>query len=343
MLKSLQAGRALAALSVVAFHLSLTMGVPRYGGDAVFEQYTAGGHLGVDFFFVLSGFVIVLAHAQDVGRPAQWGRYVYRRFVRLFPMYWIVTGIFALLVAFGLGAAGESSAGIADILSFTTLVKLTAAHAPLGVAWSLFHEVAFYAVFSLMILNKRLGIGLFALWVSVCLVCFNFTSDTPLQVYTSAFNLYFPVGIAAYYLYRKPGSGVLFGVAGVATVAFAVASLPSDQSAFRVVFVGGLALLLIAVAKLERQGTVRVPAALVFLGDASYSIYLTHLAFSGVLLKLLLRSGAPSSIGREGVYLCVLAATVLLACLAYVLVERPLLNLLRTRHAVRAATPTVVA
>lgn len=337
MLKSLQAGRALAALSVVAFHLSLMMGVPRYGGDAVFQQYTSRGHLGVDFFFVLSGFVIVLAHAQDVGRPQQWGRYGYRRFVRLFPIYWLYTGVFALLVALGLGTAGESSAGIADILSFTTLVKLTSAEAPIGVAWSLYHEVAFYAVFSLMIVNKRLGIGLFALWAAVCLVLFDFTSQTPLQVYTSAFNLYFPLGIAAYFLYRQPGSGILFGIAGIATAAFAVATFPTDQIAFRVVFIGGLTLLLIAAAKLERQGTVRIPAVLAFLGDASYSIYLTHLAFSGLLLKLLLKSGLQSSIGRESVYLLALAGTVLLACLAYLLVERPLLDLLRSRRPVRSA------
>src|SRR5882762_91392 len=99
MLKALQAGRALAAISVAAFHLSLMMGLDRYGGQAVFREYTKLGNLGVDFFFVLSGFIILFAHVDDIGKSDAWGAYVYRRFVRLFPIYWLYTGTFVLLLA----------------------------------------------------------------------------------------------------------------------------------------------------------------------------------------------------------------------------------------------------
>ncbi|WP_156831373.1 hypothetical protein [Pseudochrobactrum sp. AO18b] len=48
--KSLQQGRGLAAMAVVAFHLSLLLGSSRYLNDAVFLNFTHRGNLGVDFF-----------------------------------------------------------------------------------------------------------------------------------------------------------------------------------------------------------------------------------------------------------------------------------------------------
>ncbi|NBQ54213.1 MAG: acyltransferase, partial [Proteobacteria bacterium] len=49
----------------------------------------AGHRYGVDFFFVLSGFIILHAHMDDIGRPARLGRYLWRRAVRVYPIYWI--------------------------------------------------------------------------------------------------------------------------------------------------------------------------------------------------------------------------------------------------------------
>lgn len=98
MLKTLQAGRGIAAISVAAYHLSITMGNPRYGGNAAFQAYTNAGDRGVDFFFVLSGFIILFAHIADIGHPEACGRYAYRRFARLFPIYWLYTAIFVLLL-----------------------------------------------------------------------------------------------------------------------------------------------------------------------------------------------------------------------------------------------------
>ena len=342
MLKTLQAGRGFAALSVVAFHLSLMMGVPRYGGQPIFEEYTSRGHLGVDFFFILSGFVILFAHAEDIGRPGRWGRYAYRRFVRLFPIYWLYTGTFLLLIALGFGTEGHLSGGVLDVLANAMLVKLSSSPPPISVAWSLFHEIAFYAIFSVLILHKRAGLVLFALWAAVCLVFFHFQKETPFQVYTAAFNLYFLFGMGAYFLFKQPGFGALETVAGLAVFGVTLATFPSEHLASRLLVVAGLTLILIGVAKLELRGYIKVPAVLSFLGDASYSIYLTHLAFAGVLLKGVTKAHLAAALGGEGVYMVVFAGTVSLACLAYWFVERPLLNGMRSRRtgvSVSASSP----
>ena len=75
-----------------------------------------------------------------------------------------------------------------------------------------------------------------------------------------------------------------------------------------------------------------VPAFLVFIGNATYSLDLIHEQVSGLLLKVLIRTGLYALLGSGVTYALVLLLTVAGGCLAYVLVERPLLRLLRGRH-----------
>ena len=49
--------------------------------------------------FVLSGFIVLHAHAPDVGRPAALGRYLWRRFARVYPVYWLYLGVYLALLA----------------------------------------------------------------------------------------------------------------------------------------------------------------------------------------------------------------------------------------------------
>jgi exopolysaccharide production protein ExoZ len=334
MLNSLQAGRALAAIIVAAFHLSVMMGEARYGGRAQFLEYTRLGYLGVEFFFVLSGFIILFAHEADLGRPQRWGAYLWRRFSRLYPVYWIYTGIFMLLVALGAGTAARLPATGMDYVSALTLVHFTTAMPPLPVAWSLFHEVAFYAVFSLLILRISLGVAGFVLMCVPAIVFFHHPIEaysTVFEIYTGTPNLYFVLGMAAFLQYRRGGSGLWELMLGLAIVAASLASLDLEPRLAPLVLVCGFALALAGIAKFEKAGRLAVPALLVFIGNATYSLYLIHESVSGLLLKVLMRSGVYTALGSAITYGLVLAATVAGGCVAYLLVERPLLAALRRR------------
>src|SRR3954449_11248467 len=87
-LQTVQVFRGAAALLVVLFHATSI--------DKFYLQHEFLGDIfmfgygGVDFFFVLSGFVIVLAHGRDVGRADRLGPYLARRVVRIYPAYCIV-------------------------------------------------------------------------------------------------------------------------------------------------------------------------------------------------------------------------------------------------------------
>ncbi|PZR43307.1 MAG: acyltransferase, partial [Stutzerimonas stutzeri] len=137
MLGTIQAGRGLAALAVVMFHLTIMMGDVRYGGDPVFRALTWRGDLGVDFFFVLSGFIMMFIHAGDIDRPGRWASFARARFVRLFPIYWLYTAAFCVLVALGFGRVVQLPTDAADWLSVVFLVRLTDVQPPLNVAWTL--------------------------------------------------------------------------------------------------------------------------------------------------------------------------------------------------------------
>jgi len=346
MLRVLQAGRGLAAISVAAFHLSGTMSLDRYGGEAIFRDYTRHGFRGVDFFFILSGFIILFAHHRDIGVPAAWKEYAYRRFVRVYPVYWLYTAGFCVLLALGVGTTASMPGTAADWLTSISLVRFSNVAPPLTVAWTLFHEVAFYAMFSLLILNKRVGIAAIALWSIACLVFYGYPlpdARTPFNVYTAGYNLFFLLGMAGYWLYRRPGRG--FAELGLGLVIFIVAcatmGLPYKLSPPLLAI--GLALIVAGATKLERAGSFRVPEFLFFIGNASYTVYLAHESLQTTLLKVAMASGFHRAAGGAATYLLVLVFSVALGCLAYLLVEKPLLALLKRHHKRSGPRPRAIA
>jgi exopolysaccharide production protein ExoZ len=339
MISTLQAGRAIAAISVAAFHMTIMMAAPRYGGVEVFREVTRYGARGVDFFFVLSGFIILFAHARDIGHPAAWRHYVARRFVRVYPIYWLYTLAFVVALAILGGTDAEMPSKLPDWTTALTLVRFTAATPPLGQGWTLFHEVAFYALFSLLILRRSLGVAALTAFVLVAVLFHQYPPDltrTPFNVYTADYNIYFVLGMGAWWLYRQGGKGVMETLGGIAISATALFSPLVPEGLSLLGLAAGLALLLAGVVKLELAGLLRIPRWLAAIGDASYSIYLTHINVEGVVLKVALKLHLNERIGPQLTYFVALAATVGIGWLAYLFVERPLLRFLKRR---RDATP----
>ncbi len=86
-IQSLQVFRGLAATAVVAHHANLStaafVGIVPSGVSNVFNL----GLLGVDFFFVLSGFIIMYAHLDDMGTWGAVRKYSIKRLARIYPAY----------------------------------------------------------------------------------------------------------------------------------------------------------------------------------------------------------------------------------------------------------------
>ena len=210
--------------------------------------------------------------------------------------------------------------------------------------------MAFYALFSLLILNVRVGAIVLAIWACVCAAFWQFPmadDRTPFNVYTAGYNLFFLFGMGAFWLYRRGGRGFYEFAAGVVITVAAAITLDLPYKLSYLFLVLGFALLVAGATKMELGGYIKVPNFLNFIGNASYSIYLTHLAIQGLLLKISMATGLYRAVGPHATYLLVLAGTIALGCLAYALVERPLISWLQKRHKSRrrstAGAPVEVA
>jgi peptidoglycan/LPS O-acetylase OafA/YrhL len=159
-LQLIQAFRGAAALMVMLYHVGMvnTFYSPFLGNVFGF------GHSGIDFFFVLSGFIMLYVHYEQAGRVRATGRFLALRAARIFPIYWCVLAVtVACFWAFPqtpdrIWAPGKT-------LDPATLVRAIFLYqqdqdAIVPVAWTLSYELVFYLFFSVFFL---LGAGAFAL------------------------------------------------------------------------------------------------------------------------------------------------------------------------------------
>ncbi len=293
-LDSIQALRGLAAAFVVIYHSGLALG----GADApvlgwLTDNVIKRGHVGVDVFFVISGFIIAWVAVLARPRPERPVSFIVRRLFRLAPPYWTMTAIHALLLN------PVTPAVFAASLAF---LPTSTAQAPyygypaLYVGWSLNYELAFYAAFALGLLlaGRRallVVLGVFALatlmlpwWRFGTLVAdpaqgYPFASPW-LALASNPLVLEFLLGCLLAWAYARwrhlltPAIALAMLATGCA--AFAL-SLPLVGSDFSLLGRGlPAALLLAGAVAAEHAGVLRVPRALVWLGELSYALYLTH-------------------------------------------------------------------
>ncbi|QIK95840.1 acyltransferase [Sphingomonas sp. HDW15A] len=287
-IKCLQAGRAIAALAVVLHHAQLA--ARDFG--AVNIPMLEHGYLGVDFFFVLSGFII--AHSVS-GKTL--GEYVWHRFRRVFLPYLPVGVAFALLYT----ALPSVSAGDRTWSWLATLTLLPIGDPALSVAWTLQHEVVFYAVFAAMLVTRNNW--LLIIWAAAIILAP--TEWLPFR----SINLEFLFGVICH---RWQRNWAIFPLAILPFSLWLYLGAPREASWL---FGASLALVLPALLTAERGG-MRIPRWLVWTGGASYSIYLAH----GLAISVVARI-------YPALPALVLAGT--LTGIAYfLLVERPLLSLI---------------
>jgi exopolysaccharide production protein ExoZ len=279
-LNTLQAGRAFAALAVLLFHVELTLALPQYVGHDVFEFFRSG-HSGVHFFFVLSGFVILMAHRRDVGRADRVGVFAWKRVRRIYPPLWAaLVVVLPATLAFPL-LNNEVGFGVLDVLSAFTLLPDTF-DPLLSVIWTLRHEALFYGVFALILWRPKIGLPIGAAWMTLSAVLPWIGIDGWLRFFFTSQHLLFAFGAGAFLLLERGKVPFPAWIAAGGVLLFATTwiipllGLPLNGIVANWAFGLGAAAAILGLAAVERRGGLRTPRALVFLGEASYAIYLVH-------------------------------------------------------------------
>jgi peptidoglycan/LPS O-acetylase OafA/YrhL len=282
-LHNLQALRGVACLLVVGFHAAeweqlYGISTPLFGGLWRF------GFAGVDLFFVLSGFIITHAHADQLGRRAALPAYLFRRAWRLLPVYWVMMLLAGAACVLVLNWPLSDAGWPGRWTSWLLLLPTDAANIILPPAWSLTYELTFYLAFAgLFLVPPRWGIGLLAAWGLVVVggAALRWDVRNPYAgLVLSPLVLEFLLGCAVAGLVR---TGLIRGgklAVGLGVMWFATgAMLPGliGNTAGRVAAFGPAAALIVyGLVTAELQGGKVAPRWLRGLGDASYSVYLWH-------------------------------------------------------------------
>jgi peptidoglycan/LPS O-acetylase OafA/YrhL len=279
--------RLVSAVLVMLFHYTFVGSVldfaPQPRTDA-FGEYGRYMYLGINFFFIISGFVILLS-AQD-GKPRQ---FILSRFIRLYPAYWLCV----LLTA---GAAVAFNQPAYQLEWTHVLVNLTMLQngfdVPLvdGVYWTLWMELKFYALVLVMIWLRWLR---FLPWFcGLVLVGSIIGLETPLAINVEHFVAGFPHWAGYFacgcvlYLVRVRGFNWGYGLLILLSVIFCVRQnqvftelmigwyqVPFTEWVSVIATLGFYALL--AMIALRKEGLLRDPR-FYYLGVLTYPLYLVH-------------------------------------------------------------------
>ncbi len=341
--------RAIAVLAVVVFH--------------AFPAALPGGFVGVDIFFVISGFLIssIILKALD-GGGFRFADFYARRIRRIFPVLLLVV-LGSLLLGWGVLLPGEYAqlgkhalAGLGFVANFafwqeTGYFDTAAELKPLLHLWSLGVEEQFYIVWpAVLVLAWRLRLNLVAvsaaLAASSLAVCIVMTPLAPAASYFLPFARAWELLAGVLLALRVWRRGAVFAAvprwlpelaaaAGLALIAVALAVVDRTRAfpgAWALLPVGGAVLLIAAGTQSWIGRRVLAHPLLVAIGLISFPLYLWHwplLAFVRIV------QGEQAGAAALGL---AVAAAVLLAALSYRAVETPV-----RRHGGRWAVAGLVA
>lgn len=331
--------RAIAVLAVVLFHLDI--------------PYLSGGYVGVDVFFVLSGFLITHLLRARLREGAFSARDFYlKRIARLLPALMATvlgTTLVALVLLTPWDFRAFARSAVGALMSFSNIVfyfeagywDADSALKPLLHTWSLGVEEQFYLLWPLLLValvrlrgDRYQVVALVVLMLSGALGTVLMTAvDLAAAFYLMPFRIFqFAAGAMLTYVavLTSPGatSGIpgagLYGAAGVALLLLSIACLDASQLAYPGIWallptIAAMLAVLAVTALRIRQPRLLLrlleSAPAVFFGRISYALYLVHWPLVSLYRY---RFGAPGHLEAVGLFLLM----VLLALLLHHGIER---------------------
>lgn len=330
---SIQLLRALAAAIVAVLHLAFAFADHVGSGLGLERRSGPAGQLAVLLFFIVSGYVMVVASRSHFGQPGARRTFWLRRIFRIMPPYWLASLLLALIFL----TIQPQPVPLVPFLKSLVLLPFWPDDGGLRpmpflwVGWTLFYEMLFYLLFGLFIgLGRSKGVAVTgAILLVLVLAGLAIGPVNPmLFALTRPVLLMFLVGMGLA-VWRESGGWVPGWIRALALFAMIPAvwliDRPVDPEAMGFDYLAwcGLPALLLGFAVLS--GPLRLPAArmVVAAGDMSYALYLLHLPIAWFWLWLYNRLPffAP---GAWDYLVTVLIVTFAASWLFFVKVERPM-------------------
>ncbi|MGV2621392.1 UNVERIFIED_CONTAM: acyltransferase [Halobacillus marinus] len=324
-LEIVQVARAIAILFVLVGHTNITfMKVYRYDWFNIGSWEKTGG---VDFFFIVTGFMIYYLYHRHIGNSRKAKQFLLKRILRLIPLYWLFTT--AVIVATQL---------ILDMqYDFQTIIKtllLIPGDPVIDSAWSLTYIFLFYILFFFYLITPNLmRLVISSIVVLILLVEVRLLPFLP----SSYFSIYLVEILGGSFVAFISGKvndergwlWVLFGLGGyiLGWIDNIYGLMPFEPT---VTFGLSAMILMYGISQKDKVDR-KIPILLSFLGDASYSIYIAHGPFLQLYILLLLKWGI-LELTSPGTWMVSLMILVTFSCcMTYLLIEKPMTKFLRRK------------
>ncbi|HEX7260204.1 MAG TPA: acyltransferase, partial [Luteolibacter sp.] len=325
--------RGVAVLMVLIYHMGIYEG--KASADAILSKIPSMGQAGVDIFFVISGFVMITISVRPRKAEDKPGEFLMKRAIRIYPLYWFYTAV-ALAIFWLRPDLANRSGGVEQTsVPLSLLLLPDKSGAPIvGQGWTLIHEMYFYLVFSLSLIAKPfLRNRLLAVWAVIVVfgayAC-NPSSNVWLNLILNPLTLEFLGGCWIAWMvsngWRKMGkTAFILGAISLVyagTPYFPKASVPRE-------FAFGIPALLIVYGAIamERTSGFVGPRFLKTLGDASYSIYLSHIFCLSTCLLVWKRFKAAGPVDNLVVIAAMGTVSLAVGLASYRYLEKPLQRL----------------
>lgn len=325
-LNLVQLVRALAIIFVLIGHLN-TLFNAQFSYDW-FDMGVWGRTGGVDLFFVISGFMITYLYSRHIGDTEKAKTFFKKRILRIVPLYWLVTlGAASLFYIFPqLGEEKDRS-----IVNTIESLFFLNPDPTLVVAWSLSHIILFYLLFSLLIIKPKIMKLVLSLWFasSIILQVFDLHSINRLTEFLFGINnLEIWAGALVSYIVKKhtiknEKSLFAFGV----LIFLAIWSNNFNHFIhieMPIFYCIASFLLLLSIVSVDLKKTIKIPSSLTYIGNSSYSIYLTHGPFLQFYILVFKKIGLIDMLGYNLSMIAIALVTIVTGTLVYKLFENPL-------------------
>ena len=330
MLNSIQVLRALAAWLVV-FHHFMQLFAFFNSTDSVsnsaFRTILTHGSIGVDLFFVISGFVIFYAIERKQVSPFI---FIRNGLVRIVPAYWFFTALTALVLVYFPGVVPLTAYApdfmLKSLLFIPTLNPSGIGFFPLlTVGWTLNYEIVFYMAGFLSLFFSRNASIFVLMFALVSLQLLSGELGGGFVFYANSILYEFLFGVLVSIAYRRGWLRWISPPLASLMIFFSIVIIGSSVDVVHDPFRFGLpcAIVLMAVLSLEQY----FPNNGLFkrLGDWSYSTYLCHV----LVISFVLRWSQLFKIGLLPSFIVIVALVVLISFVSYELLERSVLRLVK--------------
>lgn len=336
-LSMVQVSRGIAILFVLIGHLNIL-----YYSKFQYDWFYMGRWErtgGVDFFFIVTGFMIYYLYHRHIGIQSKAREFLLKRLIRIYPLLWIFTIVtiilFRLFPSLGKGYTTE------EIVK--SLILFPMKEPIISSAWSLSHVMFFYLLFASFMFSPRVFKPILIGWaLATVFIELVFPEVASFLFSFSTLEIVCGSLVAYLMLNYKLGYSTLMIILGFAGYLFVWMNNVYEFAAIHAPLLYCLFSMLIMLGISIKDRKVReIPKSLSLMGDASYSIYITHGPFLQLYIIIFQKLHVIGTLGYFLSMCLVILCTVLSACAVYKLIEKPMSKKLRSMVFGKSKSPKV--